>query len=388
MSPSQATTITNARVFDGARLRDWTSVRFADGIVTDCATGSTAQDGDEVIDAEGGTILPGLIDSHVHLVPGALSQALIFGVTTVLDMFSKPDVVAVAKQQAGTRSDVADVRSVGIGATAPGGHPSMMYAQFPTLTGPEQAEQFVADRVAEGSDYLKIFSGAAGRWPSLDLDTITALTAAAHRRGLVVVAHINSVAGVREVVSAGVDVVAHVPVDGELDKALVQRIAAAGIVVGPTLATIENVVGEQGGAAVAGDPRLAQRLGDAWARRLTSGAAGRRPGMPAYSRAEENVGRMVDARRHDVGGHRRTEPWHRVRGKSAPRAGTARPLRHYTRAGTDRRDRRSGKCVQPHRPRAYRPRSARGFRARARRPVDRHHRDQSDRADLAGGRPV
>jgi imidazolonepropionase-like amidohydrolase len=295
VSPSQATTIVNARVFDGARLRDWTSVRFADGIVTDCATRSTAQDGDEVIDAEGGTVLPGLIDSHVHLLPGALSQALIFGVTTVLDMFSKPDVVTVAKRQASARPDVADVRSVGIGATAPGGHPSMMYAPFPTLTGPEQAEQFVANRVAEGSDYLKIFSGTAGRWPSLDPDTITALTVAAHSRGLVVVAHISSMAGVREVVSAGVDVVAHVPVDGELDKALAQRIAAAGIVVGPTLATIENVLGEPGGAAVAGDPRIAEKLEDAWARRLTSGAAGPMQGMPPYSRAEENVGRLVDA---------------------------------------------------------------------------------------------
>ena len=295
MSPSQATTVVNARVFDGARLRSWTSVRLADGVVTDCATGSAAQDGDEVIDGGGGTILPGLIDSHVHLVPGALSQALIFGVTTVLDMFSKPDVVAVAKQQAGTRSDVADVRSVGIGATAPGGHPSMMYAPFPTLTGPEQADQFVADRVAEGSDYLKIFSGTAGRWPSLDPDTITALTVAAHSRGLVVVAHISSVAGAREVVSAGVDVVAHVPADGELDKTLAERIAAAGIAVGPTLATIENVLGEEGGAALAGDRRIAETLQDAWARRLTSGAAGRTQGMPPYSRAEENVGRLVDA---------------------------------------------------------------------------------------------
>jgi imidazolonepropionase-like amidohydrolase len=295
VAPSQAATIVNARIFDGARLREWTSVRFADGVVTDCAIGCPAHDGDEVIDAEGGTILPGLIDSHVHLLPGALSQALIFGVTTVLDMFSKPDVVAVAKQQARTRSDVADVRSVGIGATAPGGHPSMMYGPFPTLTGPKQAERFVADRVGEGSDYLKIFSGTAGRWPSLDLDTITALTAAAHRRGLVVVAHISSVAGVREVVSAGVDVVAHVPVDGELDQALAQRIAEAGIAVGPTLATIENVLGEPGGAAVAADPRLAETLQDAWARRLTSGAAGRSQGMRPYSRAEENVGRLLDA---------------------------------------------------------------------------------------------
>ena len=234
---SKATTIVNAKVFDGTRLRDWTSVRFADGIITDCATGPTAQDGDEVIDAEGGTILPGLIDSHIHLVPGALAQGLAFGVTTALDMFSQADVMAVAKQQAGARPDVADVRSAGIGATAPGGHPSMMYAPFPTLTRPEQAGQFVADRVAEGSDYLKIFgpTRAAGRRavPSLDLDTITALTKAAHSRGLVVVAHVNSVAGVGEVVSAGVDVVAHVPVDGELDTALAERIAEAGIAVGP-----------------------------------------------------------------------------------------------------------------------------------------------------------
>ncbi|GIH20772.1 amidohydrolase family protein [Rugosimonospora africana] len=296
----KATAIVNARVFDGTRLRDWTSVRFADGIITDCATGPTAQDGDEVIDAEGGTILPGLIDSHIHLVPGALAQGLTFGVTTALDMFSQPDVMAVAKQQAGARSDVADVRSAGIGATAPGGHPSMMYAPFPTLTSPEQAERFVADRVAEGSDYLKIFgpSGTAGprRMPSLDLNTITALTNAAHDRGLVVVAHINAAAGLREVVSAGIDVVAHVPVDGELDRALADRIAEAGIAVGPTLATIENVSGEPGGTAVLGDPRLAGMLGDAQARRLTSGASGRRgQHMPPYSRAEENVGRLVDA---------------------------------------------------------------------------------------------
>jgi imidazolonepropionase-like amidohydrolase len=275
----KATAIINARVFDGTRLRDWTSVRFADGTITDCATGPTAQDGDEVIDAQGGTILPGLIDSHIHLVPGALAQGLTFGVTTALDMFSPADVMAAARRQAGARSDVADVRSAGVGATAPGGHPSMMYAPFPTLTGPEQAEQFVADRVAEGSDYLKIFgpSGTTGPWtmPSLDLDTITALTKAAHRRGLVVVAHIHSAAALGEVVSAGVDVVAHVPVDGELDTALAERIAEAAIAVCPTLATIENVLGEPGGAAVVADPRLA--------------------GTPPYSRAEENVGRLIDA---------------------------------------------------------------------------------------------
>ena len=291
-----ATTIVNAKVFDGTTSQDWTSVRFADGLITTCSAASAAREGDEVIDAGGGTLLPGLIDAHVHLVPGALAQSLSFGVTTVLDMFSKPDLVAGAKQQAGSRPDVADVRSAGVGATAPGGHPSMMYAPFPTVTGADQAERFVAERIAEGSDYLKIISGAGGLWPSLDCETIKALVTAAHARGLVVVAHVSSTAGVEQVVSAGADVVAHVPADAELDRALVERMAKAGIAVGPTLATIENTLGEPGGAAVAGDPRLAETLGDAWTHRLTEGAPrwhGRE--MPPYSRAEDNVRRLADA---------------------------------------------------------------------------------------------
>ncbi|GAA3206921.1 amidohydrolase family protein [Dactylosporangium siamense] len=291
-----ATTIVNAKVFDGTASRDWTSVRFAGGVITGCSAAPIAQDGDEVIDAGGGTVLPGLIDTHVHLVPGALAQSLTFGVSTVLDMFSKPDLVARAKEEARSRPDVADVRSSGIGATAPGGHPSLMYAPIPTLTAAAQAERFVADRVAEGSDHLKIISGVGGLWPALDPGTITALVAAAHDRGLVVVAHVSSAAGVEEVVSAGVDVVAHVPATGELDQALVERIAAAGIAVGPTLATIENTLGEPGGAAVAADPRLAEALGDAWTRRLTSGVpswSGRR--MPPYSRAEGTVRRLAEA---------------------------------------------------------------------------------------------
>ena len=291
-----ATTIVNAKVFDGTQARDWTSVRFADGLITECSAASVAQDGDDVIDVGGGTVLPGLIDAHVHLVPGALAQSLTFGVTTVLDMFSKPDQVAAAKEQAGSRPDVADVRSSGVGATAPGGHPSMVYAPFPTLTAAGQAEPFVAARIAAGSDYLKIISGIGGLWPSLDSETITALVTAAHAHGLVVVAHVSSTAGVEQVVSAGVDVVAHVPADAELDTALVERMAEAGIAVGPTLATIENTLGEPGGAAVAADPRLAEALGDTWTRRLSSGASGRHGRrLPPYSRAEDNVRRLADA---------------------------------------------------------------------------------------------
>ncbi len=288
-----ATTIVNARVFDGTASRDWTSVRFADGRITGCSV--TPEEGDEVIDAGGGTVLPGLIDAHVHLVPGALAQSLTFGVTTVLDMFSPPDLVAAARAQAAGRPDVADVRSAGIGATAPGGHPSILYPPFPTVTAPDQAAQFVEDRIGEGSDYLKLISGPGGLWPALDAGTVRALVAAAHARRLLVVGHVSSTAGVEEVVTAGVDVVAHVPANAELGPALVARMADAGTVVVPTLATAENTLGEGGGAAVVADPRLSALLGEAWTRRLTAPAPGGPAHLPPYARAEENVRRLAGA---------------------------------------------------------------------------------------------
>ena len=153
---------------------------------------------------------------------------------------------------------------------------------------------------------------------------------------MVVVAHVSSTAGAGEVVSAGVDAVAHVPADAELDKALAGHMAEAGIVVGPTLATIENTLGEPGGAAVAGDPRLAEALGDAWARRLTSGTpGGHGRHMPPYSRAEDNVRRLADAGSL-CWRARMPEPGDRVRGKPAPGAGTPCPVRHQPGAGPGR----------------------------------------------------
>jgi len=61
-----------------------------------------------------------------------LRQALTFGVTTELDMFTKPDVLAPSLAQADEDMAAADVRSSGIGATAPGGHPSLLYGRSRT----------------------------------------------------------------------------------------------------------------------------------------------------------------------------------------------------------------------------------------------------------------
>lgn len=72
------------------------------------------------IDGAGATLLPGLIDAHTHTRSVAeLEQALRFGVTTVLDLFTRASDAPALRAAAALRSDVAGFFSAGILATAP-----------------------------------------------------------------------------------------------------------------------------------------------------------------------------------------------------------------------------------------------------------------------------
>lgn len=59
----------------------------------------------------------------------------------------------------------------------------------------------MADRVAQGSDYIKIVVGSA--FADHDQATVDALVAAAHKQGMLVVAHASSVAAVAKAQRAG-----------------------------------------------------------------------------------------------------------------------------------------------------------------------------------------
>jgi imidazolonepropionase-like amidohydrolase len=225
--------LTNARVFDGRQL-DHGRVVVIDGgrIGTDPA-------GAQVVDCGGGVLLPGLIDAHVHLDgPGRLATLASYGVTTALDMASVPQETSPLRGQAGQT----DIRSAGIPAIAPGS----LHSHFPgvgergLIGGPDEAKRFVADRVAEGSDYIKIVVGS----PFADHEqaTIDALVAAAHEQGKLVVAHASSAGSVAKAQAAGADILTHAPLDRPLDAAAAAQAAAAGRVVVPTLVMMDAIV--------------------------------------------------------------------------------------------------------------------------------------------------
>lgn len=78
--------------------------------------------------------------------------------------------------------DLADVRTAGRGATAPGGHPSQMGVPagppFPTIARVSEAATFVDARIAEGSDFIKIIyddlAALGMKLPMLDDQTVRA----------------------------------------------------------------------------------------------------------------------------------------------------------------------------------------------------------------------
>ncbi|MBL1079021.1 amidohydrolase family protein [Nocardia sp. 2] len=206
-------------------------------------------------------MLPGLIDAHTHVFDGSLVRALRFGVTTEIDMFCLPTLLAAQRALAAERDDVADLRSAGTLATAPGGHPLQLFAavaaagvdipdapdSLETIDEPGAATAFVQRRVAEGSDFLKIVidDGAVhgSDIPALGLDTVTALTTAAHAAGLPVIAHALTAREVQIALDAGVDGLAHAWADADAatSRQLAERVSAQGVFVVSTLAYFEAI---------------------------------------------------------------------------------------------------------------------------------------------------
>jgi imidazolonepropionase-like amidohydrolase len=261
------TLIRGVRVFDGER-----TLPNADVLIENDRIGT--YDGTRVdveIPGEDRTLLPGLIDAHVHVFDGNLAEALRHGVTTVLDMFCLPGNLARQRRLAAERNDVADVRSCGVLATAPGGHPTQILAAIPpglgdavgdfdTVAGPSDVPAFVAARVADGADYLKVIvdhgTTAGTELPVLSPTTVTKLTEAGHAAGLKVIAHAASARDAKIALDAGVDGLAHVPFDATPEEAseLIAHCASENVFVISTLVYVEALSSTQANPAQTAAP--------------------------------------------------------------------------------------------------------------------------------------
>jgi imidazolonepropionase-like amidohydrolase len=293
--------VRDVRVFDGERTIQRTNVLVRDGRIQTVAADSTALAGaSSITDGEGRTLLPGLIDSHVHIahdVQSALEQAIIMGVTTVLDLGSNEKRVQTLKRVATEDAPgLADVRTAGIVATAPGGHPTQMDGPpppIPTLASADEAAAFVDARIAEGADYIKIvyddLSGIREPVPMLNRRTLDALIAAAHRRGKLAVVHVLSEQQAREAIDAGADVLAHMFMGPTTSPTFGSFASGRRVAVVPTLSVI---CGDSQAHSLLTDSNMSPFIRPVWRRMLEMPREGRR----SCGGAEAAIKQLVSAK--------------------------------------------------------------------------------------------
>lgn len=259
--------IRDARVFDGEQMHAKRSVLVKDDKIVDADFRGAAPAGARIVDGAGRTLLPGLIDSHVHAYRH-LELPLMFGVTTQIDMFTGVDTMRMIteKMRANANHGQADMYSAGTLVTAPGGHGTEYGMAIPTLTRPEDAQAFVDARIAEGSYFIKIVmeAGSPGHpMATLDLPTVKAVIAAAHARGKLAVVHISNLADARAALEAGADGLAHLfngpALSSEELAAFVQLARQKHAFIIPTLSVLESIAGLRE-EDVLGDAALAALL--------------------------------------------------------------------------------------------------------------------------------
>jgi imidazolonepropionase-like amidohydrolase len=301
--PARAFAIKNARVFDGAAVLQNATVIVENGLIKAVGKNINVPAGTEVVDATGHTLLPGLIDSHTHTFGPVLRQALMFGVTTELDMFTSYQAVAAwKKQQAeGKANDRADIFSAGTLVTAPGGHGTEYGLRIPTITSPEEADGFVEARVKEGSDYIKIVYddgrsyGRARKSPTVSKATMAAVIAAAHKRGKLAVVHIHSLEEARDAIEVEADGLVHLFVD-KIDPEFGRFAASRKAFIIPTLAVESSLTGVAVGASLVEDPNLGPYLSTADAGSLKRTFSFPPEAKMSYGVAEETVRQLKAAR--------------------------------------------------------------------------------------------
>ena len=232
-------------------------------------------DFERVINGRDHTLIPGLIDLHVHVngatvypgqsvVPATrrnLQAMLYSGVTTALDL-GMPAKQLQRLQERIAKGRVAGPTIFGSGKpfTAPDGHPgSSVRAMFPSplyryishQIGHEVADAEAVDQVLiqkPSTPFVKVMLDAIpDSAPIIEDGALQRLRLGANAFGARLVAHAGSPQDVQRAIELPVDVLAHVPYRGALSRQQAKALAEQGI---PMIATL--AVWEAGAATTQG----------------------------------------------------------------------------------------------------------------------------------------
>jgi imidazolonepropionase-like amidohydrolase len=296
------TTIVHAgRLLDrpGQASRGPSSIVIVDGRISEITAGFLDRPGATVIDLRDRFVLPGLIDSHVHIsfeftpalrtafaerdpadfaLAGAAyaGKTLQAGFTTVRDLGS-PSGVALALRDAIEVGRIAGptILAAGQMISATAGHADLrgfnaLAAQAASsgylgvaCDGPSECMKRVREQAKAGADVIKLAvtggvlsESKAGLSLQMDGAELAAAVSAARQQGLPVAIHAHSKAGIEAAIAAGVDSIEHGSFLDDQSAALVQR---SGAFLVPTLTAVTGAA-EQARAGRLSAPMAAKAL--------------------------------------------------------------------------------------------------------------------------------
>ncbi len=259
-----------ARLFDGENgaLVEQPLVLVDGGRIAAVDTGPVEPPaGAEIVDLGDVTLMPGLIDTHVHLgfdasldpvgrmmadddhtlllrMRLAARQHLAAGVTTVRDLGDRSHLGVTLRDWLRQNQELGpEILASGPPLTVTGGHCHFMGGEADDAA---ELRRGVRTRCTRGVDVIKVMVTGGNLTPGIDPLTpqysaaeIATVVDEAHRFGRAVLAHVHGVTGIEAAAEAGVDGLEHcgfwVAEGVRADQGLIDRIAEAGITVCPTV---------------------------------------------------------------------------------------------------------------------------------------------------------
>lgn len=232
----------------GESVMENASVRIRNGKIENVAEGYVNEEGAMLIDLKGMTVMPGLIDSHVHIsrdrktgrpddtvrlesgdvayqAAAHAKTTLMAGFTAVQDVGGPMEVFALSRAIDKGLVPGPHIRAAGSAISATGGHGDfhgfrddiLEVYQPPTICdGPSDCRRAVRQAVKNGADVIKVTATGgvmsdtnAGTGQQLFDDELRAIVETAATMGRKVTAHAHDKGGIDAALRAGIDSIEH-----------------------------------------------------------------------------------------------------------------------------------------------------------------------------------
>jgi imidazolonepropionase-like amidohydrolase len=236
------TIIKHVDIFDGETTHKNMNFVVSDSLIVKISTRNRSYKNSEVIDGQGMTIIPPMLNAHVHVRnPENLQEALKSGIFGLLDMFSTDNRADYLR----TYNDslfYSKFYSSNVGGTVAGGHGTQFGVQIPVIGHTLSGKDFVSERVSMGADYIKITQEQS--MAKLSTDQIREIVEEARNNNKKVIGHVSGLADGVDLANNGVDGLAHIwyragSISGQDE---LKEMAEKEVFIIPTLSVIERVL--------------------------------------------------------------------------------------------------------------------------------------------------